>query len=92
MAESVRSRVIVSGVVQGVWFRVRTQEQAQFLGVSGWVRNLSDGSVEAVFEGDPGAVDAAVAWCGYGPDHAVVENVERFAEEPEGLLGFEIRP
>jgi acylphosphatase len=91
MAAATRTRVIVSGVVQGVWFRARTQETARSLGVSGWVRNLPSGDVEAVFEGGSDDVDAAVAWCRQGPEHAVVESVEHFAEEPEGLVGFEVR-
>ena len=91
MADIVRTRVIVSGIVQGVFFRARTQEQARAHDVAGWVRNMRDGSVEAVFEGPPEAVEAVVAWCGRGPDHALVESIERFAEEPEGLLGFQIR-
>ena len=91
MAETTRTRVIVSGIVQGVWFRARAQEKARSLGVAGWVRNLPGGNVEAVFEGSADDVDAAVAWCRQGPEHAVVDSVERFAEEPESLAGFDVR-
>ncbi len=90
MAERVRSRVIVGGVVQGVYFRASTQRMASGLGVDGWVRNLPDGRVEAVFEGSPEDVDKAVAWTRTGPPHAVVESVEVFAEDPSGLLGFRV--
>lgn len=90
-APTTRMRVIVHGRVQGVWFRASTQRAAQQLGVSGWVRNLPDGSVEAVFEGLSTAVQAAVAWAHDGPERAYVERVETFAEKPEGLTGFSVR-
>ena len=87
----VRTRVEVEGRVQGVWFRQSTNQTAEELGVSGWVRNRSDGSVEAVFEGDEEAVANAVAWAHSGPANALVTEVREFAESPEGLLGFEVR-
>ena len=80
----------MSGRVQGVWFRGATQEEARRRGAVGWVRNCRDGSVEAVFEGAPEAVDALVAWCRRGPPAARVENVELHEETPEGLRGFDI--
>jgi acylphosphatase len=86
-----RVRVIVSGRVQGVFFRQRTIRLARAEGCSGWVRNLDDGRLEAVFEGPLEAVERMVAWCREGPEHAVVENVEVVEEEPEGLEGFEVR-
>jgi acylphosphatase len=58
----VRARAVVHGRVQGVWFRQSTAEHARALGVSGWVRNLPDGGVEAVFEGAPGAVDQSLGF------------------------------
>ena len=86
-----RVRVIVDGRVQGVFFRDSTRRAALALGVSGWVRNLSDGRVEAVFEGEPEAVANAVAWTRQGPDRALVTDVEEFdGEAAEGLVGFEI--
>ena len=85
-----RIRVIVDGRVQGVFFRARTREMAISLGVTGWVRNLPDGRVEAVFEGAEGAVDNAVGWVSHGPERAVVTSVEAFAEQPEGESGFEV--
>ena len=85
-----RVRVIIDGRVQGVFFRDSTRQEALDLGVSGWVRNLSDGRVEAVFEGEPQAVDRAVSWVRVGPPRAVVTSLEEFAEQPEGLSGFEI--
>ena len=86
-----RARVIVEGRVQGVWFRDSTRREAASLGVAGWVRNLPDGRVEAVFEGEPESVAGMVAWSARGPERAVVTSVERHAEEPEGLVGFEVR-
>jgi len=86
-----RTRIIVDGRVQGVFFRDSTRRAALALGVSGWVRNLSDGRVEAVFEGEPEAVANAVAWARRGPYRALVTDVEEFdGEAVERLVGFEI--
>jgi acylphosphatase len=71
----IRAHVIIKGKVQGVYFRGYTQEQARAAGVTGWVRNLPDGSVEALFEGDEGAVERVVAWCREGPPAARVTGV-----------------
>jgi acylphosphatase len=87
----VRRRVIVSGRVQGVFFRDSARREAVRLGVAGWVRNCEDGTVEAVFEGPAEAVDAAVAFVRTGPRHARVERVETFREDVEGLGGFDVR-
>jgi len=87
----IRRRVIVHGRVQGVFFRDSTRREAQERGVAGWVRNRVDGTVEAVFEGEPDAVETAVEFTRTGPPRARVERVEVFEEEPEGLAGFEIR-
>ncbi|HWV85003.1 MAG TPA: acylphosphatase [Capillimicrobium sp.] len=86
-----RRRVIVSGRVQGVGFRDATVRQARAHGVAGWVRNRPDGTVEAVFEGDPEAVAALVSWCEQGPRMALVDRVEAVEEPDEGLAGFEVR-
>ncbi|MBS3956939.1 MAG: acylphosphatase [Clostridiales bacterium] len=83
-----RAHVWVSGRVQGVCFRAATNAEAVRLGVSGWVRNLPDGRVEAVLEGSPEAVAAAIEWCRTGPPRAAVASVEVIAEDPEGLSGF----
>jgi acylphosphatase len=83
--------VVISGMVQGVFFRQVTSEQARRLGVAGWVRNRSDGRVEAVFEGSQDAVDQLVSWCHQGTPWSSVERVEVTAEEPEGLDAFRIR-
>lgn len=77
--------------MQGVFFRDTTRREAEARGVAGWVRNRPDGTVEAVFEGDPDAVEAMVAFCRQGPSSAVVEHVEVSEEEPEGSTGFEVR-
>ncbi|MFN8040607.1 MAG: acylphosphatase [Acidimicrobiales bacterium] len=87
----IRRRVLVSGRVQGVWFRDSCQRAARRLGVAGWVRNRHDGRVEAVFEGPADEVLSMVNWCGTGPPHAVVSGVELTEEEPVGEAGFAIR-
>jgi acylphosphatase len=87
----IRYRVLISGRVQGVFFRGTCREMAVGHGVSGWVRNLPDGSVEAVFEGPADGVRRLVEWSGRGPRSAVVEDVRVQAEPPEGISGFEIR-
>ena len=85
-----RAHVRIYGRVQGVFFRANTKEMAEKLGVAGWVRNLPDGSVEAVFEGDENAVEQIVEWCHRGPAMAKVEEVYVEYEEPKGEKGFRI--
>ena len=87
----IRRRVVVHGRVQGVFFRDTTRRMARSRGLAGWVRNLPDGTVEAVFEGEPDVVESMADWCGQGPRGASVERVELADEEPEGLTGFEVR-
>jgi acylphosphatase len=87
----VRRRVVVRGLVQGVFFRDTVRRHAQSRGVAGWVRNNRDGTVEAVFEGEPEAVERLVSFVHEGPSGAVVERVEVMDEEEEGLSGFSIR-
>ena len=91
MTDAVRKRVVVRGRVQGVFFRDTTRRQASSRGVAGWVCNRPDGAVEAVFEGEPEAVEALVDFCRRGPRGADVNRVEEFDEEPEELSGFEVR-
>jgi acylphosphatase len=91
MSDQVRSRVVVRGYVQGVFFRDSCRREASARGVAGWVTNRPDGAVEAVFEGEPGAVTAMVDWCRRGPRGADVDSVDETSEEPEGLTRFEIR-
>jgi acylphosphatase len=86
----VRKRVIVLGDVQGVYFRDTCQRRAAEHRVAGWVRNLPDGTVEAVFEGEPGGVAQMVDWVHRGPARASVDGVEVYDEQPEGLTGFTI--
>lgn len=86
-----RTRALVSGRVQGVFFRDSTRERARSLGLSGWVRNLPDGRVEAVFEGAGDRVAEMISWCEEGPPNAEVQDVSTEQEEPEGLGGFEVR-
>jgi acylphosphatase len=87
----IRRRVIVHGRVQGVFFRDSMGRLAQQRGVSGWVANRWDGTVEAVLEGDDEAVERLVEFAHQGPRGAQVESVEVFTEEPEGLSGFTVR-
>ena len=87
----IRRRVIVRGRVQGVFFRSSTQQEASRAGIDGWVRNLRDGSVEAVFEGEPAGVEALLAWVRRGPLSSVVESVQLHEEPPEGERGFRVR-
>jgi acylphosphatase len=87
----IRRRVIVRGLVQGVFFRDSTRRMAQRHGVSGWAANRADGAVEAVFEGEADAVERLVAFSREGPRGAQVESVEVTEEEPEGLSGYAIR-
>lgn len=87
----VRARVIVSGLVQGVFYRDTCRREAARVNTAGWVRNRPDGTVEAVFEGEPDAVQAMVAWCRRGPNHARVTDVRTAEERPEGLTGFAVR-
>lgn len=86
-----RAHVFVSGRVQGVFYRASTRDHATELGIDGWVRNLDDGRVEAVFEGPEGTVGEMVEWCHDGSDLARVSDVEVHYEEPEHLNSFEIR-
>ena len=81
---------MVSGRVQGVFFRDSVRRRAEAVGVAGWARNTEDGTVEAVFEGDRQAVDELVEFCRRGPSRAEVATVEVVEEEPEGLSGFEV--
>jgi acylphosphatase len=83
--------VVVRGRVQGVWFRESCRAQASALGLGGWVRNRSDGSVEAVFEGPEAAVERAVEWCRTGPDRARVDAVDVQREPPTGEPNFHVR-
>jgi acylphosphatase len=86
----IRRRVIVRGLVQGVFFRDSARRLAQRSGVCGWIANRPDGAVEAVFEGEDDAVERLVAFSREGPRGAQVESVEVKEEEPEGLSGFAI--
>jgi acylphosphatase len=86
----IRKRVIVRGRVQGVFFRDTMRRMAQSRGVAGWARNREDGTLEAAFEGDPGAVDGMVRFAHEGPRGASVERVEVVEEEPERVTGFAI--
>ncbi len=87
-----RLRVVISGLVQGVWFRGWVIDEAHARGLSGWVRNRRDGTVEAVFQGAPEAVEAMVAACWNGPPAAHVHHVDSFAHEAPVAPGFGGRP
>jgi acylphosphatase len=89
--ERVRAHVFVTGRVQGVYYRASTRDAARERGVDGWVRNLDDGRVEAVFEGPRDAVEGMVEWCHTGSDAAVVEDVDVDFAEPDGATTFTVR-
>ncbi len=86
-----RARVVISGKVQGVYFRGTAEDEARSRGLTGWVRNTPDGQVEAAFEGEQAAVEAMVAWCHRGPPAARVTGVTVTWEEPRGERGFSVR-
>jgi acylphosphatase len=82
---------MIRGRVQGVWFRASTMEQAQLLGVAGWVRNTPNGTVEVHMQGDDGAVENLLAWCRQGPPGARVDRVDADEVQPEQTIrGFRI--
>jgi acylphosphatase len=87
---TVRKRVRAHGRVQGVFFRDSVRRAAQAAGVAGWATNRSDGTVEAVFEGQESAVERLVELCRAGPGHAEVSRLDVADEEPEGLRGFDV--
>lgn len=91
MSDRTRAHVYVSGKVQGVYFRATTRDRAREMGVDGWVRNLDDGRVEAVFEGSENAVAQLVEFCHEGSDAARVDDVEITYEDPQGEDGFSVR-
>ncbi len=89
--ELVRAHLWIAGRVQGVGYRFSTQDVAMLNGLAGWVKNLPDGRVEVVFEGDRPAVEDVIKWCHHGPPHASITTVLVEYEPLEGLKGFEIR-
>jgi acylphosphatase len=76
MAEKARVHVLIEGRVQGVFFRAATRDEARARGLAGWVRNLAEGRVEAVFEGDKAVVENMLAWCRKGPPYAYVDQID----------------
>ncbi|MFP5363914.1 MAG: acylphosphatase [Thermoleophilia bacterium] len=91
MSDEIARRIVVSGRVQGVFFRDSTRREAIGLGVTGWVRNRPDGTVEAHVEGSADAVAGLVRWAREGPRHADVDDVRVDEVQPEGCARFEIR-
>jgi acylphosphatase len=91
MTDQVAKEVVVSGRVQGVFFRDTCRRKARSAGAAGWVTNEPDGTVRAHFEGTPDAVEAMIAWARQGPDQAQVTSVDVQEVRPEGLDGFEVR-
>lgn len=89
--QRIHVHVLVSGLVQGVGYRFSTASEARRRCLAGWVKNLIDGRVEAVFEGDRPDVEKMLAWCQHGPVGAVVQNVQTEYGSPEGLQSFEVR-
>jgi acylphosphatase len=91
MSERTRAHVYVTGKVQGVYFRATTRDTAREQGVDGWVRNLDDGRVEAVFEGPETDVEAMVEFCHEGSSAAHVEDVDVTYEQPQDEDGFHVQ-
>jgi acylphosphatase len=91
MDDRIRAHVFVSGRVQGVYYRATTRDTARERGVDGWVRNLDDGRVEAVFEGTEAAVESMIEWCHTGSPKARVDDVSVEYGDPDGTEGFEIK-
>jgi acylphosphatase len=87
----IRVRVVVTGRVQGVWFRESCHELARAEGIAGWIRNRSDGAVEAEFEGPEAAVERLIAWCRTGPPRAQVDGVDTQQIPIVGAAGFQVR-
>ena len=92
MSEQARAHLRIYGRVQGVFFRANTRKQSQRRGLAGWVKNLADGSVEAIIEGPREQVEEVVEWAREGPPRANVEDLTVDWEEPTGEFdGFEVR-
>lgn len=90
-SEKGRAHLFISGRVQGVTYRASTKRQAKMRGLNGWVKNLSDGRVEAVFEGSKEKIKEMITWCQDGPSRARVEDLEVTWEKTKGIRGFEVR-
>ncbi|MGE5616245.1 MAG: acylphosphatase [Bacillota bacterium] len=92
MSETIARRLVAHGRVQGVWFRESMRRKAETLGVTGWVRNRMDGSVEALVQGPPDAVEAMVEWARRGPERANVARLDVETTGAQPLASFETRP
>ncbi len=90
LPKQTRAHAFISGKVQGVGYRYSTMNAARKLGLNGWVRNLADSRVEALFEGESEVVEEMIRWCHQGSDAAVVKDVQVEYSQAEGLQGFEI--
>jgi acylphosphatase len=91
MASEVRARVVISGRVQGVFFRLETKRAAEKYGVLGWVKNQRDGTVAALFEGSKKNVDSILEWCKQGPPLAKVQSVDvEWGDYKSEFNGFEV--
>lgn len=90
-SKTARAHVSISGQVQGVFFRQEAKDRARTRGVSGWVRNLPDGRVEAVFEGSRESIESVIDWCRRGPSLAEVDSIDIEWEEPLGEQSFNVR-
>jgi len=89
----IQAHLVIHGRVQGVFYRQSTRKQATALGVTGWVRNRREGTVEVIAQGPADAIEALVHWCHDGPDMARVDTIERTDEAPTVLLeGFDVLP
>jgi len=92
MAEKIKAHILVSGIVQGVFFRAETQRKARQLGLTGWVKNLDDSRVEAVFEGEKNKVEQMIEWAKKGPSGAFVAHLElKWEKSQDEFNSFEVR-
>ena len=92
MSEMARAHILVKGLVQGVFFRANTQKMAAELGLNGWVKNTSDGEVEAVFEGEEEKINKILEWAKRGPPAAKVDGLDIEREKYKGeFKNFEVR-
>lgn len=92
MKENIQMKVIIEGMVQGVFYRATTRDRAQMLGLTGWVKNMPDRSVHALFQGSPDLIDQMIEWCWQGSPASRVDHVHTELQELENqLTAFEVR-
>lgn len=92
MKETIQVKVIIEGMVQGVFYRASTRDRAQMLGLNGWVKNMPDRTVHALFQGSPDTIDQMIEWCWQGSPASRVDHVHTEQQEPEkDFIDFKVR-